>query len=769
MARFIESAKAHSAGAIVTTLTTPNPTHAAGDLLVNITICDNASETISIDGAVSGWSVANQQTSTNPAVGVFYNRASGASEDALIADSTGSGEMSGITLCIRDTHATSVIHQVGVSSGTADDVTMPTVTTTEANAYVLAIATVRTGGDKLFNFMPGVEMIGTVNDSDHTAISVAGYTQQSAGTTAAHRAIGGSTNGNYVLLTIALRDDGNGDIVGQVDPDTTPATPIHILAAAGSGPYSGDLQGAERTADPTTLVNSLDGATAYKAISAGTIIYNTGLYAPRCANLNVNSALDYGTTQVARTQLASAQDLSDSLISVVALSDPDIAPYSSGGMYFGLINGTTTGARVWKLGALDTAVSPGLGTYPYVIDTGESGYASFGTVDLTSVSHLVLGSNVDGTAPGQFAWAYKLNMMVLSGGCADYVCSFSSAARAAKSAGLLSIQTQGNQAQSQFYAHQSMQIGTGGTTKPVYWDSTGQHLEFPSAADTSARRVHAQLGSGAVGLTLYAGANDTLTLNQTTVNGGGIGYFTIDASFNSSATVSTSGLLLFNLSSVTLNDTGSALSGITISQCPEVTQNSADLSGGCTIDATTGSQAITISGATQAALQTQLTALNNCTFSGNAVAIRIEYTGTGDITLNHSGASFTGNTVDYHYNSTNASALTINLQGGNNASTSAFSGSATGVTLSNDVTFTVNISETGAELTILTTGTQTEQHHVETAGTSEAFTFTAPLGVNVDIQVFKPGFIRYWEENRDLGTTASSITVNLESDLAYAA
>ncbi len=241
----------------------------------------------------------------------------------------------------------------------------------------------------------------------------------------------------------------------------------------------------------------------------------------------------------------------------------------------------------------------------------------------------------------------------------------------------------------------------------------------------------------------------------------------IHASFSSSATLSTSGLLLFNLSSVALNDTGAANSGITISQCPEITKNDCDLSGGCTLDATTGSQAVTITGSTQAGLQALLSDLDNCTFRGNAVAIRIEHTGTGDITLNHSGATFTDNTADYHYDSANPSALTINLQGGNNATTSAYSGSATGVTLSNDVTFTVNINVSGAELTILSTGTQTEQHHVETAGPSEGSTFTAPLGVNVDIQVFKAGYKPYWEENRDLGTTASSITVTLEADPAY--
>jgi len=108
------------------------------------------------------------------------------------------------------------------------------------------------------------------------------------------------------------------------------------------------------------------------------------------------------------------------------------------------------------------------------------------------------------------------------------------------------------------------------------------------------------------------------------------------------------------------------------------------------------------------------------------------------------------------------------MQNGSNATTSAISGSAVGVTISNDVTFTVVMSVTGAELTILQTGTQTEDYHVETSATgTEAFVFTAPLGNNVDIQVFKPGYKPFWEGNRDLGSADSTLNVTLEVDDAY--
>ena len=242
MARFKGADKANSGGSAVATLTIPNPTHVSGDLLVCVVIVDNGSETISIDGAVSGWSVATQQTSVNPSLAVFYNRASGSSEDDLIADSTGSGEMNGITLNLGDTHATSVIHAVSaVASGSDDDITSQTVTTTEANAYILEIIATRPGSGRQFTFMPGVQQLANSNDEDHTSIAVAGFTQQSAGTTTAHRAINGGPSGNYVAITLAIRDDGNGNIEGQVDPDTAPVTPIHVLAATSSGAYSGDL------------------------------------------------------------------------------------------------------------------------------------------------------------------------------------------------------------------------------------------------------------------------------------------------------------------------------------------------------------------------------------------------------------------------------------------------------------------------------------------------------------------------------------------------
>ena len=335
----------------------------------------------------------------------------------------------------------------------------------------------------------------------------------------------------------------------------------------------------------------------------------------------------------------------------------------------------------------------------------------------------------------------------------------------------------------QYILKSSLQIGNGGTNETHFSANANANGNPQSYVVDQTDRYQWNVPNQDIDLNINAGSSDSCDFSNSLITSDTFQKFTIASGSSASATWNFSGCVMVGRD-VTLSDIGAnAYTGLLISGCKEISYNtltSGSALSGITIDTSDDTQAITLNGATQVALQALVDNISSCIFSNNTVALRIEYTGTGDITINFDDITWTSNTTDIHYNSTNASALTANMQNGSNASTTAISGSATGVTISNDVIFTVNVVDengnglTGSEVTVLETGTTTVADSgamtTETmAGTSEAYTFTAPLGVNVDVQVFKPGYEGFWQANLDLGTADSSITATLRSEAAYEA
>ena len=743
-----------------TSITISMPAHVSGNelmVLVNHDIYGGTLATVS-----TNWTKEQQTSGKRNTAGLFVNRAASSSEVDLVVTGA-NGEWSAVVIVMDGAHATTTYTITETTEASAWYYDTPSVTPSEANTYIVEAAFSQSINGMVFE--TAATQIAAASNYN-CSMAVAGYTHQQASVaTTSHRCRQAYTVTRFGhAWTIEVRDDGNAEIDAYQDPTDSPATLVHGLFEAG---YSAEL-GTSPDADPTGAVPDLEGTTCtFQAVTAN---YPMPL-GPR------NGLIDHCNHQlytgdryepsITRVPLASAQDLSGAILSFIhKVGSVALADWSIGGMYIGLITGTTTGANVWKMASRDTLVTPNRGTFPYVFEASETPYETHGTPNNASVSDIMFGfwSEYSNDQP---VWAFLyslLTMKIIGGSTGGAVASFSTAEKIASSAGLSSVQAQGGQATSQFYAHQSIQIGNG--ARKTIWDSTSQAVEFPAAADIDILQMHCQVSAAAFTLSVYASDDCDITLDKTTVNLGNLHNFLINALTSASAAYSMNGLTLLS-GTVTLNDIGSPIAGMTITGCKEITKNSADLSGGNTFDNTLDAQCMTISGATQAALQAELDDLANCTFSNNAIGLRVEFTGTGAVSLTADAITGSGNTVDLHYNSTNSSALTVVLSNGSDFSTSSISGSATGVTYSNDVTFTVNISPTGAELTILAAGTQTEELHVETAGTSEAFVFTAPLGNNVDIQVFLAGYKPYWQSNLNVGSVDSSISVTLEVDPAY--
>jgi hypothetical protein len=111
------------------------------------------------------------------------------------------------------------------------------------------------------------------------------------------------------------------------------------------------------------------------------------------------------------------------------------------------------------------------------------------------------------------------------------------------------------------------------------------------------------------------------------------------------------------------------LTGITFDSCSQITASTNTLNNvefnSSTASATEG--AISITGASQAALQTAIGKFVGCSWSSNTIpggALRIIYTGTaGAVALNMTSGTFTGNTYNIRWEAPAASNLTINSSG----------------------------------------------------------------------------------------------------------
>jgi hypothetical protein len=328
--------------------------------------------------------------------------------------------------------------------------------------------------------------------------------------------------------------------------------------------------------------------------------------------------------------------------------------------------------------------------------------------------------------------------MIILGGSATLPSSMQTGLECANTSSLRTVIAQNDQSNTQFYVSQKIQVGDGAAA--VYWDSENHSMEWPAASSDAQKRIQAQVSAGLLGFTLKASASCNISLNSV-FNMGNYHVWEILSGTSTSATYNESGCIVLN-GDVVLNDIGRAMSGMTFSGCKEITQNSADLSGGNTITSCVDANAVVV---TSEALFDNLA---NCTFTDNNRAIQI----TGNQTGSWSDPNLTvsGNTYDIEYTGTtdfsiqSANALTVN-----NAST----GTLTIVTPVQ--AFQIDSSETGSLIQIFTTGTQTLLD--STTGSSLNYPYTGT--VVVDYVVQKAGFLP--QRFTGVTLTNSSTTVNL--------
>lgn len=719
----------------------------------------------------SGGATWSTLSYTKAGTGAFtneiYHKRAGASEPTTITITRSSGNHSAQLIVIKGMHTTTApIVQSRASAGTTFP-NSPSITPNQAKDLIL-----------YFNFAHNIQMVadnGVIkiqrNGGNYGFINTYfTYAKTSSSVPSLNYYVGPNTSVNPTMVTLSLLDNGSGNYSGFVDYANPPATIIAPLNNGANGHLTSNSD-----IDLTSVITTLDGKSTTNRTAVNPDRNFEVLFNPWAYFVAAVSADCY----IRGASITPSVNLeNDILVITTGARSSTYNTYDSMGKWFGIGDGTNF--RLWKIDALDTIPSGSEVDIPVIFEvSGGFEAQEYGTVTSTvlqGITHFAFAGHGRGTyTSNHVGFLHRLNTMIVLGGSSSFPADLNTGVNAGRTNSLRTVSSQSRQSQTQFYVLQSVQVGDGSVS--TYWDSSRHSIEFPSASSVSNLKIQAQISINKLFFTIKASASDTVKFESTVFNMGNFHTFRIDSTTSSSATYSEVGAIVLS-ATLDVNDIGRAFSSMSFIGCKELLYtNIPNLSGGgILLSGCVDAQAIKISGATQAALQSDLDKLANCDFTNNSVALRIEFTGTGAVSLNMSGTTFSGNTTDIHYNSTNSSALTIVLSNGANPTTSAISGSATGVTFSNDKTFTIICQDdtgatlTGAEVTILQTGTQTEDFHVETSATgTEVYTFTAPLGHNVDVQVFKPGYERYWEENKDLGSANSSLTVQLRTVPSYEA
>lgn len=751
-------------------MTVANPAHVTGDYLLALAIGRNAAATFVAPTQDGGWTQVGSEVNQGVlSVAWFYIKATSSSMTAPSTSHASTQYRALLVFNIGDGDPTTFIDTGFGTSGVAsaydtdtstDGMTCASGTTTANNCLIMHVAV--NDAPRNLEIMPkSMRLLNTVNVGDNLQYCVSWVFQETAGATDTWTIHQTRAINDALSVAIAIRSDAP-RVPARHDSSAAQAEIILAYNNQGDGglPYTDTNIASDLGTIDSITTND---ATFANATGSGFNPYMTHLM------LSSSTAGQIATQHYLRDSGVN-YDCSSGKVSIGFMlqsgeSLSRIETLANHGVMVGLTSGTSPKEiAMWDAGGFDT--SP-IEVQTVIVDANSYIEHEVNTFDWTDVRGFVVAAHLSVGANTRVSldYVHKLGTIVLIGGWneAGKSASWSTARTAALSASAKTIDKLGDA----YRTKQDIQVGNGGTNA-VYFDTNGESLFLPRAGSVASGDM--QMQAAGVAVTLYGVSGDTIKLNDPVVSAGNAGdTFTIHASSTSSATWEFNGTIsgFVTDDAVSLRNLGAgAYAGLTFLGCGEIAHNNADLTGGVTFDGCTGTQAITITGATEGALQTALDLLAGATFQNSTTyGLTISFTGTGNVSLN----APSNLTVDeLLYTSTNASGLTIVVgSSGSSFPSTATGGSATGVTISNDKTLTLNISVTGAEVTLLEDGTATEVDHTETATTTYTYTYTYSSDEAIDIQVYKPGYKPYWNGSVTLGNADQSITVDLETEVAY--
>lgn len=308
----------------------------------------------------------------------------------------------------------------------------------------------------------------------------------------------------------------------------------------------------------------------------------------------------------------------------------------------------------------------------------------------------------------------------------------------------------------QALARSRIQIGDGSTK--TYFDATAGSLEFPIAFGASLPRRFWNGVSGSAELRIKAGPADTIRMTSTAIVSTEVAQaLVIDADSSASASWDFAGLVLVGLSVRSLAS-GVTINGATMRRTRGIELASGAALSSCRIDGSLVSPAVTASNPGY---------ISGCAFvsSGTGHAIEITTPGTYSFVGNtFSGYGSAGSTDAAIYNNSGG-AVTLNVTGGGSTPT-VRNGTSASTTVNSGATLTLTGLVSGSDIVILDAGTTTERVNVDAHGsTSYGFNYTATG--NVDIGVFKAGYVPFYVRGYTLTTSDASLPIAQTADRSY--
>ncbi len=680
-----------------------------------------------------GWTAGPSNTSGSLTSGWLWKRSSGGETFPLVTSSRPAQNFQLLSLIVKDADTTTpFIGTAGTAGGSGNSAVSGTMSPGAANSLILeSFATNADHAPMLFD--SSVPQIFHGDNDFQLSLTLAEHIYQpSTGSTTGHTAHSGFAITPYVGLTVAIADDGNGNIEGQVRPDVAPSELIHPLVAAGGRYEARDLLHASETdTDPTTGaggVTTLAGETAeFLSISEAFQPFIPGSETqnlrPLWARNSHGTTADYGQCEIHQQRWSGTKDLTDKVMSVSlnAGAQNNLATVAEGGYVFGLRTGATNdGARMWVVSGKDAVVSPLGVILPVQVQTGRPG-TDYGTFNVASVTGWILGGRSNDAADTiGYGYLHALDVMHLCGGSAANPLNFTAAAKHAKfGASLQTVQSQSSQGQTTFYVAHRLKFG-GVPDFPSYIDFANQSAEWPAPYDALTNRVQCNVDIGAFGLEIEAISTDEFVGVRNTNLNFVQHPFVITPGSDTTVPSDWNGGTIRAASLVSLDNIGTTqFAGLRFLESAEVlTQTGTDMSGGLTIESTTGTQGITRTS------QAELDFIANCTFRNNSRAMLISGDQAGD--LNFPGdVTFSGNTVDVAYNG--ATDFNLNVPPSTTGLVNIANLGAGTMTVVPSSTFTITNIQVGDEI-LMVQVTPTVEVRIITTATATSLISSVAMG-----------------------------------------
>ena len=675
-------------------LTIPMCAYEAGDLLFAFCVGDSGAPTWGCSNGIGTWNQLFAQNNSSSQV-CYWKYAAASGEGDIVFTSTVNETYSGAVVAVRDVYQGYTGGSPPTKSNTTSTgtrFTIPTITTAADNSLVLAFngSTAAAGS---IHFVEAALQEAVKVDGSAESLGIGWFFKKTAGLTTAYYA-GTAASGAGVMATIECRAPAGGATV--IPPYPVSDASIYLSPNPSVAFDSNTAMAA--TAD-TNWGTTINGKTANDAtVAAATDIgLDKGAFMSMSGLTNATTANQISGAEV--VVAASRYNVGDRNILLhfrhpTPAHNQRLSPLSSGrGVWAGMMSGTTasTNRKIWQVHGGDVKLPPGY-VQPIVLNAANADYlTTAGTLSNSDVRRYGFWTGGIGALTNQscFGPMWAMDTTVLAGGNASEPVGIPEIVQAAAlNKNRFSSLLQGA---NQMLCMQAIQFGDGGTN-PVYVALDSTAIEFPSQKNYAKKIVNYNGIDNAVGFTYYPGASDTIIHRSSVISSPSKYHWRIHASASASAAYDFSGLSIIGAGDVQLRAV-TTFTGMSFTDCPTITQNSAVIDG-CTFSDSK------VTSATLADLDN----IANCAFASSGTGHAIEVGGSAS-TITFSGNVFTGYAGsngstgnEAIYVNIASGTVTINISGGGSTPSIRTAGATVVVNNAVDFTFTVK-DEAGAGVT----------------------------------------------------------------------